>query len=85
MEVDAMHVADRLKEIAEREIASGAPAFMGKPDRWYESPHWRCANDHVLDSYLKSDGLGDSVCFRCFETVYLTFPEDRDGELQVRL
>jgi hypothetical protein len=56
--------------------------FMGKPDRWYEQPHWRCQTGHVTRMYLKKDP-GGSVCLTCGETVYLTFPEDVSGPLQI--
>lgn len=63
--------------------AEGGEMFMGKPDRWYESPKWRCVNDHVTTYYLKSEEKGGACCLACAcgEFVLLTFPEDEDGPL----
>jgi hypothetical protein len=58
--------------------------FMGKPDRWYDKPKWRCTNDHVSDMYIKSEVAGD-LCPRCQKNVVLTFPEDREGPLDITL
>lgn len=56
------------------------PKFMGKPDVWYDSPHWRCVNEHVSTSYLKSERKG-ALCLSCFEPVFLSFPTDKDGPI----
>lgn len=62
-----------------RELGS---MFMGKPDRWWDNPHWRCMNEHVSTRYLKSEIHG-ALCLAggCHQPVLLTFPEDRDGPL----
>ncbi len=75
---DLETLSARLIEIGRRE---GGPMFLGKPDRWNESPRWRCANDHVSQTLLKSEHKGGYVCRVCFKHVCLTFPEDRDGPL----
>jgi len=67
-------------ELQTRGEQEDGPMFMGKPDRWYDKPHWRCSNDHVSTTYLKSEERG-AVCLACGEAVLLTFPEDRDGPL----
>lgn len=72
----------RLIEIGKKEEATGAKMFLGKPDRWYEKPLWRCSNNHVSSFYLKSEERG-SLCLEsgCYQPLYLTFPEDKDGPL----
>jgi hypothetical protein len=55
---------------ARAEIDAGAKVFMGKPDRWYEDPHWFCENGHVSGNFLKSDEHGD-LCLQCHEPVIL--------------
>lgn len=77
----AASLHERLRQLALREEeASGKLLFMGKPDRWWEHPHWRCENDHVSVTYLKSEQKG-ALCLSCYKPVHLTFPEDRDGPL----
>lgn len=61
--------------------AEGGEMFMGKPDRWWADPHWRCINGHVSTMIIKSEARGCDICSACREPVYLTFPEDRDGPL----
>lgn len=62
--------------------------FMGHPDRWYEppGPKWRCRNDHVSSHYLRTGPFGP-VCLGCPPTgrsqLWLTFPEDKDGPIDV--
>jgi len=82
-ELDMGHepTAVRLRHIAVEEARAGAAMFMGKPDRWYEDPHWRCENGHVSTMYLKSEAIGCAVCLACFKPVWLTFPEDIEGPL----
>src|SRR4051812_155104 len=80
---DDFTLTRELKRIAKMEERAGQPMFMGKPDRWYDKPHWRCQQGHVSLIYLKRDP-GGAVCLACYETVYLTFPEDSDGELESR-
>lgn len=70
----------RRKDAEER---AGAEMFLGAPDRWYETPHWRCPRDHVSRMYLKSEAAGADLCLKCYEPVALTFPEDRDGPLPI--
>lgn len=69
-------LADKLKKIGEKE---GGMMWFGLPDRWYEKPHWRCINNHVSTTYLKSEAKGGCVCLACYEFVSLTFPEDIEG------
>jgi hypothetical protein len=75
-EVTPQELGARLDTIAAREEG---PKFFGRPDRWYETPHWRCVNNHVSRRYLISE-LGD-FCLACMGPVRLTFPEDVDGPL----
>lgn len=63
------------------EEAAGQKMFLGIPDRWYEDAHWRCPNHHVSRVYLKSEAQGKDLCLKCFEPVFMTFPEDKDGPL----
>lgn len=72
-------VEKRLVELACAEISDGAPAFHGKPERWHDSPTWRCSNNHVSISFIKTENGG--ACHACREPIYLTFPEDKDGPL----
>lgn len=69
---------ERLRAIGRHE---GGAMWMGKPDRWWADPHWRCTGDHVSDFILKSEAMRASVCLGCYEPVVITFPEDRDGPL----
>lgn len=48
----------------------GEEMFMGKPDAWYETPHWFCTNGHVSGRFLKSERRGD-CCLACGERVIL--------------
>ena len=66
-------IIDRVR-IAEH--ASGAPMFLGIPDRWYDPPSWRCEKGHVSGRYLKAHD-GDR-CLACCAFVAITFPEDRE-------
>lgn len=61
---------------------AGARMFLGRPDRWYEKPGplYRCPNDHVSSTVLRSEVRGD-LCLACNENVRMTFPEDVDGPL----
>ena len=74
---------ERLRVIADEELAAGGEAFMNWPDRWYEEPgpKWRRPNGHVSSRYLKSEEKGGDVCLACFDFLDLTFPEDKDGPL----
>jgi len=72
-------IAYILREMADVEIQDGAPVFMKWPDRWYEGGRWRCANDHVSTSTLKTDK--GSRCLACQTPVHMTFPEDVDGPI----
>ncbi len=54
--------------------------FLGLPDRWYESPTWRCEKGHISKRFLKSEELGD-LCLACQTRVFLTFPEDAEAVL----
>ena len=77
----ARRLRARLEEIGKREVGT---MFLGKPDRWYEDPHWRCVNGHVSTFYLNSEAVGACLCLAagCFQPLYLTFPEDKDGPLE---
>lgn len=55
----------------------GGAAFMGKPERWWKIPHWRCRKGHVSLWFVSTDREG--VCPACGQLVLLTFPEDVDG------
>lgn len=63
------------------EFEARTKMFSGIPDRWYDSPTWRCKNGHVSKRFLKSEVCGD-VCLAsgCGAHVYLTFPEDTETE-----
>lgn len=69
-----------LKTIGEME---GGETFMGRPDRWWETPQYRCVNGHVSTRVLKSEELGRDACLAsgCMEPLTLTFPEDVEGPL----
>lgn len=79
----------KLGRIATAEKAAGAPDFMGWPDRWYEAHAYRCIDGHVSHMGLKTDR--GTVCLAeardrkgvCGQTLALTFPEDKDGDLGV--
>lgn len=62
----------------------GGEMWFGLPSRWIDNPHWRCRNDHVSRRYLKSEAKGYNACLECYEPVFLTFPEDKDGPLEKR-
>lgn len=44
-------------------LADPRPHFMGKPEAWYDDPHWFCGNGHVSGMFLKTDD-GD-MCLAC--------------------
>lgn len=67
------------RELRKRADAEGGPLFMKWPDRWYEGGLWRCANDHVSRSTLKTEK--GSRCLACQGRVHMTFPEDEDGPI----
>jgi hypothetical protein len=77
MESDDDKLAASLIHIGQKE---GGRMFVGKPDRWWEYPHWRCLKDHVSRFFIKSDYKG-AMCPVCMAPVGLTFPEDQDGPL----
>ena len=74
-------LVDKLRAKADKE---GGKQFLGWPDRWWADPHYRCLNNHVSVSVLKSEALGRNACLApgCRERLVLTFPEDRDGPLE---
>ena len=45
---------DILFTLRVREHAAGAKVFLGIPERWYDTPKWRCQNNHISTIYLKS-------------------------------
>lgn len=71
-----------LAEIADLEPG---PRHQGRPERWWDTPTWRCTRGHVSTTVLRSEGLGRDACLAggCTAPVTLTFPEDRDGPLLV--
>ena len=78
-----IELGDRLQRLADAE--PGSRSGIGnpkKPDRWWDGARWRCANDHVSTSLLGT--AWGKVCLACYEPVWLTFPEDRDGPLRAR-
>jgi hypothetical protein len=77
-ESDLEKLASSLINIGQKE---GGRMFMGKPDRWYTPPHWRCPNNHVSIFFIKSEYKVNSRCAQCMAPVLLTFPEDIDGPL----
>jgi hypothetical protein len=64
---------------ANAEIDAGVPAFMRRPDRWWETFTVRCVNGHVSRHVISTEVTGD-MCQECFGACVLTFPEDEDGE-----
>jgi hypothetical protein len=58
--------------------AEVGPHFMGIPERWLDSPTWRCSNGHVSKYYLRSESYGDR-CLECRAGVRLTYPEDKEA------
>lgn len=72
---------DSLKDLRAIADAECGPRFFLWPDRWWETPHWRCENDHVSTHLLLSERLGRDACLACKGAVHLTFPEDVDGPL----
>lgn len=72
-----MTLAEQLTRIA---AVEGGSMFMGKPDRWWADPHWRCENLHVSTSFLRTEASGGK-CLACRGEIWLTFPEDNDGLL----
>jgi hypothetical protein len=57
---------------------TGAPMFMGRPDRWWEKFTVRCVSGHVSRHVIKSETKGD-MCPACMGACVLTFPEDKNG------
>ena len=55
--------------LAEQAGARGEPMFMGKPEAWYDDPHWFCATGHVSGLIIKSHD-GD-LCMACLEPVIM--------------
>lgn len=55
------------------------PFFQGLPERWLDSPHYRCEEGHISTRYLKSERLGRSACLACGGALWLTFPEDKEN------
>lgn len=64
--------------IVEADAKETGNRFSGRPERWWNDPHWRCENGHVSTRYLKSEELGTDVCLSCRGWIWLTFPEDKD-------
>lgn len=66
-------------ELAETEAERWPDTSQGKPGRWWDTPRWRCVNQHVSTFYIGTDAGGK--CPACGSIIFLTFPEDRDGPL----
>lgn len=62
--------------------AEEGPKFWRIPERWLEDLTWRCPNNHVSTTYLKSEARG-ALCLAggCHQELHVTFPEDHDGPL----
>ncbi len=54
------------------------PFFLGLPERWLDSPTFRCEGGHVMNWYIKSERLGYNACPTCEQPVWTTFPEDKN-------
>lgn len=78
---DTQKILDLVNKLLQRALNESGPLFMGKPDRWYDNPHFRCLYNHVSTVYLKSEAYGYPLCPKCYTQTFLTFPEDRDGPL----
>lgn len=78
-------LATILNAVAGYEVAvDGGTLWFERPERWWETPHWRCVNDHVSTMYLKSEERGaQCLAAGCRKPMHLTFPEDVDGPLDV--
>jgi hypothetical protein len=70
-----------VRRLRRRADEDEGPRFMGWPDSWWEAHRWRCPNDHVSTTVLRSEALQRDACLACRGPVHLTFPEDRDGVL----
>lgn len=70
-----------LERLLVRARQESGKKFNGIPERWMDTPHWRCSNDHVSLRYLKSESTGCDLCLACGERVFMTFPEDSEGPL----
>lgn len=55
------------------------PKFLTIPERWLESPRYRCENGHVSTMVLKSEALGRDACLECQGRLWITFPEDSES------
>ncbi len=73
-----------VNELKRRAAEEGGPEFWGWPDRWWDAHLRRCPNDHVSSMVLSSEALGRDACLACRAQVFLTFPEDHDGPLEIR-
>lgn len=71
-----------LKKLSEE---FGFKMFLGTPDFWYEKPgpKYRCKNEHVSDFVLKSEEKGCLLCLACMEKLFITFPFDKDGPVNL--
>lgn len=73
-----------LARLQKKELDEGGEKFLGVPGRWFDppGPKYRCPNEHVSTTTLKSEKYGGSLCLACHELLFLTFPEDEDGPLK---
>jgi hypothetical protein len=76
---EASVLAEELQRRADRE---DSPKENGRPTRWWDTGKFRCTNDHVGTNVLKTENEGDR-CLTCQAPVFLTFPEDVDGPLEL--
>ena len=79
-------MVDTINEIGKREHAAlGSEMFWDLvPCRWIDSITFRCPNDHVSKMILRCDDGGPrDRCLACHEPTNVTFPEDKDGPLDI--
>lgn len=82
-DVSTRNLGDQIQAIADAESGPkwGLHGQPRKPERWWDNAHWRCLNGHVSTSLLGTEN--GRVCLACQGQVWLTFPEDRDGDLVI--
>ncbi len=80
---DPEDLKKELARLEKIELDSGGEEFIGLPGRWLDppGPKYRCPNEHVSKTILKSEKYGGALCLACHEFLFLTFPEDEDGPL----
>lgn len=78
---DTQKIIDLVAKLLQAALKEAGPLFMGKPERWYTDPHYRCLYNHVSTSCIKSEAYGYPLCPECYTQTFLTFPEDLTGPL----